>query len=95
MKELKDYLKAKDSLDAKFGGFIGYRPVEDMTDFNFVLNEFGVEWFDEDDNEYSEDHFGYSLDSKKKYIAVYIDSCTGDDYVGIFDVSKQLKEDVE
>jgi hypothetical protein len=66
-----------------------------MTDFNFVLNEFGVEWFDEDDNEYSEDHFGYSLDSKKKYIAVYIDSCTGDDYVGIFDVSKQLKEDVE
>ena len=95
MKELQDYVKAKNSLDAEFGGFIGYRPVEDMTNFSFVLDESGIQGFYEDDNEYSEDHFGYSLDSKKKYIAVYIDSCTGDDYVGIFDVSKQLKEDVE
>ena len=95
MKELKDYLKAKNSLDTKFGGFIGYHPVEDMTDFAFILNEFDIQWFDENETEYSEERGGTYRDDNGQCLAVYIYSCTGDNYVGIFDVSKQLKEDVE
>jgi hypothetical protein len=94
MKELKDYLKAKDSLDKSFFGFIDYS-VDDMTTYSFILTEHDVSWFDEDGAEYSEEIRGFTFDKNRQYLAVCIYACTGDRYIGIFDVSKQLKEEVE